>query len=165
MTKGDILFKTGHGAFSYRAAGVWIYEGHVLLQRAGSDPAYAVPGGHVRLGETGARALAREFHEEMGVEIEAQELLWIGENFFPRGGRDYHQICLYYRVDGEPPPCLALHAADELEREAVALEFSWVDLKRLDEIELYPLPVKELLAQPAVGIAHFVFKEVSPDQD
>ncbi len=43
--------------YSYRVAGVLIQNGKILLQRLQNDKAYALPGGHVELGETNSETL------------------------------------------------------------------------------------------------------------
>ena len=42
--------------------------------------------------------LKREFEEEIHAKIEVDNLLAIGEIYFPWGKRPCHQICLYYNV-------------------------------------------------------------------
>jgi ADP-ribose pyrophosphatase YjhB (NUDIX family) len=153
----DLLFRTPEGVFSYRVAGVLIQNGRVLLQRPPDDPGYAFPGGHVAFGETGEQALAREFREETGLEIRPTRMLWIGENFFPWGQRQCHQICLYYQV--EPLDETRLPAGQRFQ-----LQFSWVDLNDLEGILLYPMHVKEKLCHLSDSIEAFVYVE-TPSKD
>ena len=40
-----------------------------MLQKPTNDTGFAVPGGHVGLGETNAQTLEREFKEEIGAAI------------------------------------------------------------------------------------------------
>jgi ADP-ribose pyrophosphatase YjhB (NUDIX family) len=163
MQNQDILIKTQTRIFSYRVAGLLIQDGRVLLQRAGDDPAYAIPGGHVAFGETSEQALIREFREELNADILPIRLLWIGENFFPWGEKDCQQICLYYlaglRDETSLPRDGIFYAQDEQERMKTELEFSWIELSRLDQIELYPLPAREKLRSLSAQIEHFVFVE------
>ncbi|NFI56689.1 NUDIX domain-containing protein [Clostridium botulinum] len=94
----DIIFKTDEYVFSYRVAGLLVHDGKILLQRPKDDTAYAIPGGHVVLGETNEETLVREFKEEINVDIKVDTLKWVGEIFFPWGDKHCHQICLFYNV-------------------------------------------------------------------
>ena len=64
-----IVFDVDAGRFNYRVAGVCVHAGHVLLHQAAGDDFSALPGGRPELGEDSRTALAREMHEELGVEI------------------------------------------------------------------------------------------------
>lgn len=97
-TLGDILFKTDEYVFSYRVAGILLHDNKILLQKPTNDTGYAIPGGHVSFGETGAETLVREFKEEMGADVTVGELKWVAEIFFPWGNKPCQQICLYYDV-------------------------------------------------------------------
>ena len=61
---GDWLFQTGAHIVGLRAAGVLVRDGRIFLQRDADGDAYALPGGHIRIGETLEDGLAREYREE-----------------------------------------------------------------------------------------------------
>lgn len=96
----DILFKNDDFVFSYRVGGILKHNGKILLQRPKNDD-YAIIGGHVAAMETSMETLKREFEEELHAKIEVDNLLAIGEIYFPWGKRPCHQICLYYNVHGK----------------------------------------------------------------
>jgi ADP-ribose pyrophosphatase YjhB (NUDIX family) len=185
----DIIFKTDEYVFSYRVAGLLIHNGKILLQRPKDDTAYAIPGGHVALGETNKETLVREFKEEINVNIKVDTLKWIGELFFPWGNKPCHQICLFYNVLlNETPspivegvsdshnfkktrlvPCLTENngiplegvfwGTEQLEDKSFKLEFSWIDINDIETIELYPIQAKKYLANGVNKVEHFVYKE------
>ena len=88
----DILFHRENYVFSYRVAGILLHKSSVLLQKPTNDTVYAIPGGHVALGETNAQTLEREFKEEIVADITVGELKWVAEIFFPWGDKPCHQI-------------------------------------------------------------------------
>ena len=152
----DILFQTEDWVFSYRVAGICVRDGKVLLQKPLNDTGYAFPGGHVAFGETNEETLIREFKEEIGVDIQVGELKWVAEIFFPWGEKKCHQICLYYMVEG---PISADDRFLGIEERSVPLEFRWVPMDQLKELEVYPVQTAELLTKLDQGVQHFIYKE------
>lgn len=158
----DILFKTEQYVFSYRVAGICIQNGKVLLQKPTNDNGFAFPGGHVAFGETNAETLLREFKEEIGADISVGALKWVGEIFFPWGEKPCHQICLYYMVNLEDTHTSRdgmFMAQEHLEGRDFEIEFHWVPLEEVKDIELYPVNAKELLGCLEAGTVHFVYQE------
>lgn len=158
----DILFRTDSHIFSYHVAGVCIQNDSVLLQKPTGDDGFAFPGGHVAFGETNKETLRREFREEISAEIVVGNLKWVAEVFFDWGGRPCHQICLYYAVtieDAHTPADGVFTAQEQPEGRNFTLEFHWIPLDRLNEIEVYPVQTKRLLRQSGDGVAHFVYRE------
>ena len=158
----DILFKTEDYVFSYRVAGICIQNDMVLLQKPANDEGYAFPGGHCALGETNEETLRREFKEEIGAEISVGELKWVGELFFPWGGRTCHQICLYYEVEirsAHIPLSGSFRAKESLESRNFALDFYWIPLEEGKNIRLYPTNCAQLLNRLHDGVQHFVYRE------
>ncbi|MFE9360326.1 NUDIX domain-containing protein [Streptomyces olivaceoviridis] len=73
----------------YTADVVLFAAGHVLLIERGWDPfegCWALPGGHVDMGETSLAAAARELEEETGITVPADDLRQVGA--FDAPGRD-----------------------------------------------------------------------------
>lgn len=158
----DILFKTEEYIFSYRVAGICINNGKVLLQKPTNDNAFAFPGGHVEFGETNVQTLIREFKEEIGVDISVGDLKWVAEIFFPWGNKPCHQICLYYIVDitSNNIPLEGMFIGKEkIEGRKFDLEFHWIPMSDLNNIDVYPTNVVELMDKIDGGVQHFVYQE------
>ena len=159
----DILFKNEDFVFSYRAGGILIREGRLLLQKPKNDD-YAIIGGHVGCLETGAEALKREFEEELHAKIEVDRLMAVGEIFFPWGKKPCHQICLYYDVhlpDAAIPLEGSFHGYDELDNERIDLDYCWVPLDDLKKgLKVYPLELIPFLITPQKEIVHFISREI-----
>lgn len=159
----DILFKTTDYVFSYRVAGILIRDGKVLLQKPTNDTGYAFPGGHVEFGETNEETLIREFKEEIGADIKVNEIKWVAEIFFPWGNKPCHQICLYYIVELADETQVPLDgefiAHEHIEGRDFDIEFHWITITKLKNIEVYPINASELLEHIGEGVKHFVYKE------
>lgn len=159
----DILYRTEDFVFSYRVAGICIQNGLVLLQKPTNGNDFAFPGGHVAFGETHEQTLVREFKEEIGADVRVGSLAWVGELFFPWGERTCHQICLYYQVELQSPdiPREGFFPAEErIEGRSFQLEFHWVPLEKLSEVEVYPTNAPELLQKAGEGVQHFLYREI-----
>ena len=158
----DILFRKDEWVFSYRVAGIAVHGGKVLLQKTTNEKFFAFPGGHVSFGETNEETLLREFKEEIGAEISVGDLKWVAEVFFPWGESPCHQICLYYLVeivDENTPKDGSFIGKEHLEGRGFDLEFHWIPIEELSEMEVYPTNAKELLKSLDKGVKHFIYKE------
>ena len=159
----DILFHKDDFVFSYRVAGVLLRDNKILLQKPTNDTVYALPGGHVEFGETNAQTLAREFKEEIGADIIVGDLKWVAEIFFPWGDKPCHQICLYYDVELKNEaqiPLDDIFMGDErIEGREFKIEFHWIPIESLTQIEVYPTNIPKLMEHYSEGVQHFVYRE------
>ena len=98
------LARTGQKRFT-ATAGAMIFddEGRILLLEHvfRPDSGWGIPGGFLTKGEQPEAALRRELKEEIGIEVEAVELLFARTLPKPR------QIEMYFRARaiGRPEPC------------------------------------------------------------
>ncbi|MBQ8327078.1 MAG: NUDIX domain-containing protein [Lachnospiraceae bacterium] len=161
----DILFKTEDFVFSYRVGGILVHNDKILLQRPKNDD-YAIIGGHVSSLETTMDTLKREFEEELHANIVVDDLLAIGEIFFPWGDKPCHQICLYYKVHlsnhEDIPLDGSFYGYDDLDNERIDLEFRWVPLEELKNgLKVYPTELIPYILKPQDDIVHFVSKQIT----
>jgi len=159
---GDITYTRDGAGFSYRAAGIVLHNGHVLLQNTERDHGYAFPGGSVAFGETNAETLAREFREELGAEIKVGPLRWVEENFFCWNNTQYQQICLTYAVElTNEIPMEGRFRCLEIRTGGNQVWFTWLPIERLrdSDITVYPHDAADLLTKLDQGVRHIVRRE------
>lgn len=147
----DWLFKGENWLCDLRAAGVLIRDGKLLVQRDKNGAEYALPGGYVQVGKTTENALKREFGEEMGIEIHVKRLLWTEECFWTWNGRQMHNLCFYYLIEGEP--------ADDgfrTHRDNDQVEYGFIPLNEIQNITLYPAFLKEQIFALKDHPRHFI---------
>jgi ADP-ribose pyrophosphatase YjhB (NUDIX family) len=88
--------------FLVRACAILVHGDRVLMQegddgRGGKQ--YALPGGHLEFGETLSLCMSREVYEETGLNVEADKLVYVHENFYTLKGIETHEIGFYFVVD------------------------------------------------------------------
>lgn len=134
--------------FRNSAKAVIIEDNRLLaIQHAHAlDRYHALPGGGQRPFETLTEALTRECMEEIGVRVEVGDLLfireYIGKNHeFAEKDGDAHQIEFYFRCDivGEMGDMVG-EIPDKTQTGA-----AWLELDRLDQHQLYPKVLRDLL--------------------
>jgi ADP-ribose pyrophosphatase YjhB (NUDIX family) len=143
-----------------RSVGLMQHGTRILLSRMAEDDIWVLPGGGVKLYETTEEALEREFFEEMGFEIEVERLLWIIENVFDFEESDitpefppgkYHDIHFTYLVkpkekDGDWLKEEFYGMEDDfIPGKRLKLVFRWFASDELDDINLVPVCMKQIL--------------------
>ncbi|MGF7029574.1 ADP-ribose pyrophosphatase YjhB (NUDIX family) [Paenibacillus mucilaginosus] len=137
-----------------------IWRGTKLLLTRNTDGRggyfYLFPGGGQEPGEELRDAVVRECLEETGLEVEVGELLhvreYIGRNHqFAEWDSEIHQVEFYFecRLDeGVEVP----ENGPNPDSSQVGVE--WVEVQRLDSIELYPERLKRLLRRRGERICY-----------
>lgn len=137
-----------------RVAGVLARDGRLLVQRERVGDEYAIPGGHVKIGETTVESLAREFREETGADIECGRLLWTEESFWWWNGRQCHSITFYYQVSLRPG--CDIPDGFRAQRDNPNVLIGWMDADRLGDITIYPEFIRTEIFRLDVPPQHFV---------
>lgn len=148
----DWLFRFEEGSCDFRCAGVIIRDGKVLLQRDYGE--YALVGGHVQFGETGEKAVVREFEEELGVHIQCRRMLWTEECFWEWKGKLTHTLSFYYLAEfcegSDFPDDGCFHP----QRDNPRIEIGWVPVEELNSLIVYPAFLKQRIHDFKPG--HFI---------
>lgn len=154
----DAVFKLDKAVFNYRVAGVWIVNGHVLLQGHSHDNLWALPGGRAKIGEQSQESLKREFYEEVGWHVKVDRLAWITENFFEYDERNFHEIGMYYIVSSNDNNFEFQHEHFHGE-EGERLIFNWTPIVELENVELRPSFLRSAIKNIPATIEHIVIIE------
>ncbi|WP_233494553.1 NUDIX hydrolase [Exiguobacterium sp. RIT594] len=132
----DIKFTVGQQRFNHRAAAVIIKDGHLLIHRNVRDEFWALPGGRVRLMESGAEAVIREIKEELGLKAEVTRFLAVQENFFTYEDVSFHEVGFYYEVNVSDD--MTVTSEDFFGVEGEELIYRYVPIDQLQSVKLYP---------------------------
>ena len=152
--KKDWLFQDEETVCNVRVAGVLLRDGKLLVQRDKNGAEYALPGGHVQMGEETKDALKREIYEETGARITAKRLLWTEECFWKWGKRQAHTFTFYYQMEGDIPDT---GFAPQRDNENVV--YGYLALEDLKEQTVYPAFIKQEIFVLQDAPKHFVTRD------
>ncbi|KAA6440000.1 NUDIX hydrolase [Dyadobacter flavalbus] len=138
--------------FNYRVAGVAILNGKVLMHKTPSDHFWSLPGGRAELFEFSKDTLLREMQEETGMQVQVGKMLWISENFFRYNGIRHHEIGFYFEMEIPGLKDQTDFSGSEGQEE---LLFSWIDVRSLDSVPIYPHFLAAELARNPLETGHF----------
>ena len=152
----DILFIANNYIFDVRTVGVLVKDGKILVQRDKGGNEYALPGGHIKLGETTADGLVREYKEETGADIRLLRLLWTEECFWEWNGRKAHNLAYYYLI--ELCECSDIPDVGEFvsHKDNCNVVIGWMPIDRLEDVIIYPEFLKKKIFELSSPPEHFV---------
>lgn len=134
------------------AKAIIMQDGQVLLTRNVNHEGvfYLFPGGGQEKGETLRDALIRECLEEIGAEVEVGDLMFIREYIgkhhkFAEWDADVHQIEFYFACRLKSSPASLNASGSQPDARQVGVE--WMDVRKLDEIVLYPKVLGSMLKE------------------
>ncbi len=154
----DWLFSGENYICNLRTVGVLVKNQKLLVQRDRGGAAYALPGGHIKIGERLEQGLTREFREEAGADIQVRQLLWSEECFWEWGGKTVHSIAFYFLIeerDGSEIPDLGVFLPH---RDNHNVEIGWLDIDKIQDALIYPEFLKTEVHCLNGPIKHFVSK-------
>lgn len=155
----DLKIETDEFRVKVRANGVIINNNKVLMCSINNNGFWCCPGGHIHLGEDSKTAVLREIAEEVEIQFDDAKLLIMMENFFNgEKGKLFHELGFYYLMQGRiPTEKLDDYEYDENDNgEMVHLQFKWIDLDELDNYDIRPASLKEVLKNRDFNLKHII---------
>lgn len=152
----DILFKADDYIFDVRTVGVLVKDGKILVQRDRDGNEYALPGGHIQLGETTTDGLVREYKEETGADVRPLRLLWTEECFLGWNGRKAHNLAYYYLIElceGSDIPNVGEFVSH---KDNCNVVIGWMPIDKLEDVIIYPEFLKKKIFELNSPPEHFV---------
>ena len=138
MKKRDINFRIEEYIVNLRAVAIIVNDKKVLFQKRKQDEFWALPGGKIRVGETGEETIVRELSEEIGVNNCAVERIQsVSEYFFEFGEDKYHQYIFAYVVKVNDNDILSNIEFEGIEQNE-NLVFKWFDIDTINKAPIKP---------------------------
>lgn len=156
--KKDYLFESDEYICGVRTVAVLIKDNKLLVQREKDGNEYALPGGHIKIGETSEEGLIRETEEEMGVKITCKRPLWIEESFWKWKGKTAHYTCFYHMVELSEPYEIP---EDEFvsQKDNCGVVIGWLPIDKIYDVVIYPEFIKKEIFRLNEPLKHFVSKD------
>lgn len=156
----DITFYNNDSTvFNYRTCGVISDGKRILLHRKEDDDFWALVGGRVQMLEPSDCAIKREIKEELGETIYINRLLWMVENFFRSGDKQYHEISTIYLVNLDKESWLLNQKHSFNGAEDKKLIYKWFSFDELNSLDIRPSFLKEKLLSLPNNPNHIINKD------
>ncbi len=152
----DWIFSGEGWMCGVRVAGVLLRNGKILLQREADGSEYAIPGGHIRIGETLEDGLKREWQEEMGTKILLKRMLWTEECFWEWKGKQAHDLAFYFLIGLEDEDALPDDGLLHPHKDNSRIVLEWMPLEKLKAIVVYPEFINNENLNDNAPVKHFV---------
>lgn len=157
--KNDWFFQNENYICSFRTAGVLIHDKKIFVQRDKDGCEYALPGGHVVIGETSAESLIREFQEEIGVDIICKRLIWTEECFWTWNNKQAITLAFYYLIALTKENAIPDRGEFVPQKDNDQVVFGWIPIEDLQHIKIYPSFIKDKIYCLENYPEHFITKE------
>ena len=152
----DWLFSSDTYTCGLRVAGLLIQNHKILVQRELHGNEFALPGGHIKIGETLEDGLIREYREEMEADILIKRLLWSEECFWKWNGKQAHNICFYFLIDLRAGRGIPGQGEWLAHRDNGSVAAGWLPIDEIGQVTLYPAFLKDEIHRLHDPIKHFV---------
>ncbi len=157
----DFKISTDEFKVKVRANGVILHGNRVLMCSINDNGFWCCPGGHIHIGEDSKTATIRETFEEVDIMFDDAKLFLIMENFFSAKNKQFHEISFYSLMQGKiPEEKLQDYSYDEDDHgKMVHLEFKWMNINDLDNFDVRPKVLVEMLKNGDYNLKHIISKE------
>lgn len=156
MEKRDWMFRVDSNLCNFRTVGVLIRDGKLLVQRDKNGTEYALPGGHVRIGENSMESLIREYKEETGADIICRRLLWTEESFWSWNGRNTNTIAFYYLIELSDNSDIPDTGEFVSQKDNCDVVLGWMPVEQIAGLTIYPTFIKEAITDIKPYPEHFI---------
>lgn len=143
----DITYDIDNYRLNSRCGAIIIHDNKILFHKNPNEKYYATIGGRIHIGEDSESAIKREVLEETGKEIYIKNFFGIVENFFYINDKKYHEYLFLYEAEfiNENDKKILSTIEPFEEHKKGKLQFEWVDISNLENVEIKPKIVKNLL--------------------
>jgi len=124
--------------FNIRVYGIWLKDNHLLVNEEiiRGRQVIKLPGGGMEIGEGTIDCLKREWHEELGLQIEVTDHFYTTDFYQPSAFDDSQVISIYYRVIADSQSVITNYQPNE--------RTYWLPLADIGE-DTFTLPIDRIV--------------------
>lgn len=152
----DWLFAVDNSMCEVRTVGVLVRDDKILVQRDREGNEFALPGGHVQIGETLEDALVREYKEETDADIFCKKLLWSEECFWEWNGKLVHNFSFYYLIELQDGSDILDTGEFTSHKDNDNVVIGWMPIEEIQNVVIYPEFIKREIYHLDQPMKHFV---------
>ena len=141
----DLTIKMDDYKLNIRATAIIIHNNKLLTHKDKNYDHYALIGGRVQEGEDSKTTVEREILEETGKKIQILDYACTIENFFEAEGQKFHELMFTYNAEFENEEDKKIEETIKNIEGEENLRYEWIDLDKIDEYNLVPHSLKEIL--------------------
>lgn len=159
----SINIKNDDYKFKFRVSGLIIRNNKLLTVEMDDSGFLCLPGGHVELGETTEEAVIRELYEETTKTVIIKKYLGVTENYFiNKYNTQVHEIAFYYLMDftNENIEMNDFNLIEKDKGHNIKLSFKWLNINELDNYNIQPVFLKEILKTNILEFNHIIIKDI-----
>lgn len=150
----DINVEIQNNIFTCRTAAFIKRDGKILFQKRKGDKAWALPGGKLKVMERAEKGIGREISEELGCNFINLNLISVTENFFEMNSKKAHQYIFTFSGELDVDSYNDKVEFDSTEKDKNVI-YRWIEIEKLNEFEIRPDNIKEMLDGLEKGIIKF----------
>ncbi|MFS0780582.1 NUDIX hydrolase [Bacillus sp. 1P06AnD] len=156
--KADLETEIGGTILKCRSAGFIVKQDKILLHKGKKEQFWAPVGGKIQAMESSEETVAREYKEELGIEVKVERLLWMAEHFYTYDSKRYQEYCFIYLLK-DVHGVLNGKDTDFSRADDPSFEYRWFPFDESNSLPFKPRFLEGKLDQMPEAFVHLIDRD------